>query len=222
VAVGPAGIAGITLAGTWLGHTLEYLRVWGWHGAASSMAASVHAYMEPTGALLLAVGLLGVLSTSRLARQLERRLEGLRRVRFGRGGQQRPAIIRPDVPCRSLSLPALLVTVWAGQCALYVLQENVEASAAGRPLPGLAALGGIHVLAALVHLAVAVTLVAGLWLARRDVTRLADALERAAEQVHARARVVITHPHTPRRTWTPLDRWGMQRWSRPPPVLAIG
>jgi hypothetical protein len=121
-----------------------------------------------------------------------------------------------------LSLPALLVTVWAGQCGLYVLQENVEASAAGRPLPGLAALGGIHVLAALVHLAVAVTLVAGLWLARREVTRLADALERAAEQVHARAPVVVTHPHAPRRTWTPLDRWGMQRWSRPPPVLAIG
>ena len=84
MAVGPAGIAGITLAGTWMAHTLEYLRVWGWHGAAGSMAASVHAYMEPTGLVLLAVGLLGVLSTARLARQLDRRLESLGRASFGR------------------------------------------------------------------------------------------------------------------------------------------
>jgi hypothetical protein len=221
VVVGPAGIAGITLAGTWIGHSLEYLRVWGWHGAGRSMAASVHAYMEPTGAVLLAVGLLGVLSTARLARHLEGRLESLRRGSFGPSGGEQPASPRADFPSRSLSLPTLLVTIWAGQCGLYLLQENLEASAAGRRLPGLAALGGIHALAAVVHLIVAATVVAALWLARRQVTRLADAVERAVERLRARGRVVMTHPRIARRTWTPLDRWGIQRWSRPPPLLVI-
>jgi hypothetical protein len=221
VAVGPAGVAGLTLAGTWLGHTLEYVRVWGWHGAAHSMAASVHAYMEPTGAGLLALGVLGVLSTARLARQLERRLESLRRASAGRGGPMPSVDLRADVPSRSLSLPVLLATVWAGQCGLYLLQENLEASGAGRPLPGLAAMSGIHALATVVHLVVAVILVAGLWLARRQVTRLAGAVERAVERLRARVTVVAVRPRGPGRAWTPLDRWGTQRWARPPPAVFL-
>jgi hypothetical protein len=205
-----------------MAHTLEYLRVWGWHGAAGSMAASVHAYMEPTGLVLLAVGLLGVLSTARLARQLDRRLESLGRASFGRIDHGLSASTRADLRWRSLSLPTLLVTVWAGQCGLYLLQENLEASTARRPLPGLATLSGIHALAAPVHLAVAAVLVAGLWLARRKVTRLADAVERAVERLRVRARMVAAPPCPARRAWTPLDRWGTQRWSRPPPLLAIG
>jgi hypothetical protein len=218
VAVGPAGLAGITLAGTWIGHTLEYLRVWGFAGAAHSMAASVHAYMEPAGAGLLALALLGVLSTARLARRLEHRLRCLRGPSVGRHGWTRSVELEADFPSRSLSLPTLLVTVWAGQCGLYLLQENLEASATGRPLPRLAALGGIHALAAVVHLIVAATLVAALWLARRRVTRLAGAVERALERLRSRVTVAPAGPRPPRRAWTPLDRWGIQRWTRPPPA----
>jgi hypothetical protein len=221
VAVGPAGLAGITLAGTWIGHTLEYLRVWGFAGAAHSMAASVHAYMEPTGAGLLALGLLGVLSTARLAQRLERRLRCLRRASVGRDRSTRSIELEADFPSRSLSLPTLLVTVWAGQCGLYLLQENLEASAAGRPLPRLSALGGIHALAAVVHLIVAATLVVGLWLARRRVTRLADAVQRALERLRSHVTVLTAGPRRPRRAWTPLDRWGTQRWTRPPPAVFL-
>jgi hypothetical protein len=100
---------------------------------------------------------------------------------------------------------------------LYLLQENLEASAAGRPLPRLAAMGGIHALAAAVHLIVAVTLVAGLWLARRQVTRLTGAVERLG----VRVMVVPARPHRPGRAWTPLDRRGTQRWTRPPPAALL-
>ena len=221
VAVGPAGLVAITLAGTWIGHTLEYLRVWGFAGAAHSMAASVHAYMEPTGAGLLALALLGVLSTGRLARRLERRLRCLRGASVGQDGSMGSVELGADFPSRSLSLPTLLVTVWAGQCGLYLLQENLEASATGRPLPRLAALGGIHALAAVVHLIVAATLVAALWLARRRVTRLADAVERALERLRSHVAVAPAGPCRPRRAWTPLDRWGTQRWTRPPPAVVL-
>jgi hypothetical protein len=221
VAVGPAGLVAITLAGTWIGHTLEYLRVWGSAGAAHSMAASVHAYMEPTGAGLLALGLLGVLSTARLARRLERRLRCLCGASVGRHGSMRSVELETDFPSRSSSLPTLLVTVWAGQCGLYLLQENIEASAAGRPLPRLAALGGIHALAAVVHLVVAATLVAALWLARRRVTQLADAVQRALERLRCHVIVAPAGPRRPRRAWTPLDRWGIQRWTRPPPAAVL-
>ena len=221
VAVGPAGLVAITLAGTWIGHTLEYLRVWGFAGAGHSMAASVHAYMEPTGAGLLALGLLGFLSTARLARRLERRLRCIRATSVGQDGSMRSVEPGADFPSRSLSLPTLLVTVWAGQCGLYLLQENIEASAAGRHLPGLGALGGVHALAAVVHLIVAATLVGALWLARRRVTRLADAIQRALERLRSHITVAPAGPRPPRRAWTPLDRWGTQRWSRPPPAVFL-
>ena len=221
MAVGPAGLVAITLAGTWIGHTLEYLRVWGFAGAAHSMAASVHVYMEPAGAGLLALGLLGVLSSARLARRLEHRLRCLRGASDGRDGSTRPLEAEADFPSRSLSLPTLVVTVWAGQCGLYLLQENIEESAAGRHLPGLGALGGVHALAAVVHLIVAATLVGALWLARRRVTRLADAIQRALERLGSHITVAPAGPRPPRRAWTPLDRWGTQRWSRPPPAVFL-
>jgi hypothetical protein len=219
VAVGPVGLVGVMLAGTWLGHTFEYLRVWGVRGASSSVAASVHAYMGPTGALLVLAGLLGVLSTARLARRLEARLGELRS-----GRRTIPSVRPADAaggPTWSLSVPALLGTVWAGQCGLYVLQENLEAAVAHRSLPGLAVLAGVHALAPVVHLAVASALVAGLWLVRRQVTWLADAVRLAAARVRRAARAVSA-PCPSRRMWTPLERWGTHLWCRPPPAFVLG
>jgi hypothetical protein len=208
------------LAGTWLGHTIEYLRVWGPRGAATSMAASAHAYMGPLGAALALAGLLGVLSTARLVRRLERRLRELRPRRSGRPERSTVPAAARGVPSWSFSLAGLVATMWAGQCGLYLLQENLEASAAGRPLPGLAVLSGVHALAPLVHLIVAAAIVAGLWLARRQVTRLADAVHRAEQRLRAAAGVVAGRLCPTPRAWTPLERWGTQRLSRPPPVVA--
>jgi hypothetical protein len=183
------------------------------------MAASVHAYMGPTGALLMLAGLVGVLSTARLVRQLDSRLRELRS-----GRRRVPAVAEPAPaggPTCSLSFPAILATVWLGQCGLYVLQENLEAAVAHRSLPGLGALAGVHALAPVVHLVVASALVAGLWLLRRRVTRLADAVRLAAAQLRRAARAVSA-PCTSCRVWTPLERWGIQRWSRPPPAIVTG
>jgi hypothetical protein len=222
VAIGPVGLVGTTLASTWHGHTIEYLRVWGLHGAASSTVASIHAYMGPVGAVVALAGLLGVLSTARLARRLERRLGQLRHRGRGQPGGEPAPVTAAGFPSWSFDLVPLLLTVWVGECGLYLLQENLEASVAGRPLPGLAALSGVHGLAPVVHLIVAAAVVTVLWFARRQVTRLADAVRRAEERRNRYVSTATVRLRPAVRGWTPLDRWGTQRWSRPPPAIVIG
>ena len=208
VEVGATGVALTALTGEWLGHTIEFMRVSGPRAAFSS----VHVYMGPIGTVLVVAALAAVHSTSRLARVLERRLAELgRRGEVGSG--------RSAPPARSFGVPALAAFVWVTQCCLYVLQENLEAGVTHRGPPGLTVLVGAHALPPLVHLAVALGLVAGLWLTRRQVTRLAEIVRR----VEAWLRAVVGAPatalaYTPARAWTPIDRWGPQLWSRPPPA----
>ncbi|HSS11961.1 MAG TPA: hypothetical protein VLL25_18890, partial [Acidimicrobiales bacterium] len=193
------------------------------HGAPNSMAASVHAYMGPTGIVLALAGFIGVLTTARLTHRLERRLGDLYRLRRNGSGTRFSSRRPPDGARWSLGLPALLATVWAAQCGLYLLQENVEAAVVGRAMPGLAVVSGVHAMAPVVHLLVTLALIGGLWLVRRKVTTLADAVRQAEECLRAVVRVLTTNrPRLPRRAWTPLERWGTQRWSRPPPAQLIG
>jgi hypothetical protein len=42
VTVSPCAVALVSLAGAWLAHGLEYLRVWGWDNFASSASRQVH------------------------------------------------------------------------------------------------------------------------------------------------------------------------------------
>jgi len=208
------GVALTALIGEWLGHTAEFVRVSGPRAA----FGSVHVYMGPIGVVLAVAALAAVHSTARLARVLERRVAELRRVEAHR--LTRPPGVSQAL--KSLSVPALGLIVWATQCGLYLLQENLEAGAAHRVAPGLAVLGGAHALAPLVHLAVALVLVAGLWLTRRQVSRLAQVVR----LVEAWLRSVRRAPATvlacsSARTWTPIDRWGTQLWSRPPPAPRV-
>ena len=210
--MGAGGVALIALAGEWVAHTIEYLRVGGWHGA----FGSVHLMMGPMGLVLLLGALVAVHATARLARLLEDRLSELRRA--APTGATMPA---PASPTRDRSVPllSLVATLWATQCSLYVTQENLEAHVLHRALPGLSVLAGIHAWAPVVHLVVAASLSVGLWLSRRPVTRLVAAV-RLAE-----ARLAFGVPPTstswaapPVRSWTPVDRWGTYLWSRPPPA----
>jgi hypothetical protein len=50
VTVSPCAVALVSLAGAWLAHGLEYLRVWGWDNFASSASRQVHTYLGPLGA----------------------------------------------------------------------------------------------------------------------------------------------------------------------------
>jgi hypothetical protein len=59
VEVGATGVALTALVGEWLAHTVEYARVSGLQPA----FGSVHAYMGPTGAVLVVAAVLAVQST---------------------------------------------------------------------------------------------------------------------------------------------------------------
>lgn len=210
--MGASSIALTALAGEWVAHTIEYLRVGGWHGA----FGSVHLLMGPVGLLLFLGALVAVHATGRLARLLEDRLSDLRRA--ARNGRI-VATSRSPVRDRSVPLLSLVAMLWVTQCGLYVAQENVEAHVIHRVLPGLSVLAGVHAWAPAVHLAVAASLAVALWLSRRPVSRLVAAV-RLAE---ARLRFGVPPKSTswaapPVRSSTPADRWGMQSWSRPPPA----
>src|SRR5207244_1095881 len=71
VAVGPASLLLAILVGTWLGHALEYVRVWGTGGFEGVVSRSLHAYMGPVGLVLLLAGVVATASTSLLAEQLQ-------------------------------------------------------------------------------------------------------------------------------------------------------
>lgn len=213
--MGASGIALIALAGEWVAHTVEYLRVGGWHGA----FGSVHLLMGPAGLALLVAALVAGHSTARLARFLEGRLSELRRPAPKGAAALAPSVPTPD---RSVPLLSLVAILWLTQCSLYVVQENLEAHVLHRALPGLSVLAGIHAWAPVVHLVVAAALAIGLWLSRRQVTRLVVAV-RLAE---ARLGFGVPPPSTswappPVRSWTPVDRWGTHLWSRPPPAPSV-
>jgi hypothetical protein len=192
-----------------VGHTLEYSRVAGIHAG----FASVHIYMGPVGVVLVGLAVVGMVSTARLGARLERRLTELR------GGLARGSTT--SVPGWTLSFPGLLAALWLWQCGLYLAQENLEALWLRRSVPGWGAMTGTHAWAALIHLLVAGVIAGSVWLGRRRVSALGAAVE--AEELRLAAAWAVGAPaDIPRaaRTWTPSERWGMQLWSRPPPVAA--
>jgi hypothetical protein len=212
----------VALVGAWLGHNLEYLRVWGADRFAGVALHSVHLYIRPAGALLVVTGVVGVQSTARLGRRLERRLAELcRRVpgQASLAGQAWP----PGSPGAgwSFAFPTLVVVVWVLQSGLYLVQENAEAVLAHVPAAGVGAVTGVHALAPLVHLAVTLALVGGVSLLRRRVTELAAAVRAVAAALRVCRPSRTAAPSTSGRSWTPAQRWGWQRWCRPPPV-AVG
>jgi hypothetical protein len=159
-------------------------------------------------------------STARLVRALGRRLADLHHV-DNRSGKGAPDAAPADIArtARSWRVSELVAVMWVTQCGLYLVQENLEAHIARRGLPGLSVLGGAHALVPLVHLAVVAVLVAVLWLARRQVTRLAQVVWLAEARLRCVPRTAATvAPGPPERTLTPIDRWGTQLWSRPPPA----
>jgi hypothetical protein len=106
------------------------------------------------------------------------------------------------------------------QVGLWIVQENVEQGAAGLSMPGLRVLGGVHLLAPLIHALIALGLANLVAALHRRFSRRTDQV-RAHERLLARRRYVgISLPLVqPVRSATPLERWGAQRWQRPPPLL---
>jgi hypothetical protein len=232
------------LIGAWLGHLLEYIRVAGVRAGVGSITTSVHLYMLPAGLALLAgattVGAVAAWAWVRLARRLaaaRRALKRRPRARPASGGAagttvrgRALALPAPNGPARLLDptgrssfggLASLWLLLTLLQVTTWVVQENVELSASGLPMPGAGVLGGVHALAPVVQAGVALGLAALIvGLQRRFARRVRQV--RAHERLLAERwpLVLVFVPAVlASRSATPLERWGAQRWLRPPPVL---
>ncbi len=219
-----SGAVLLAFVGVFIGHTLEYLRVWGPAGVVASMTNPVHAYMLPVAGVLVVFGAVFALRLARAWRGLNQRLDsavaGMRSIWRGRSDAA--------VAAQSSSTPGTrLIAIWlplaAAQIALYVVQENVEAIASSRPAPGLGAISGIHWAAPLVHLYVALLLACAVRISQVLFHRREVAVERVeallSAMVRRRQTVAPRIGQAFARTATPLERVGRHLWRRPPPQL---
>jgi hypothetical protein len=216
------------LVGAWLGHFLEYVRVSGWSSAVPEMTSSVHAYFFPAGIGLLAVVAFGGGALGRIWAVLGRRLAA---AEAGRWRQPTAtATVAPARPTRvvrrgpsGVARTTLILTVL--QLGIWLVQENLEAVGAGQRAPWLGVLGGVHLLAPVVEVEVALILATVYCFVQRALARRAGAVE-VIERFLARRwnraveRQLAVCP-TAAPQWSPLQRWGAPRWQRPPPGLGV-
>jgi hypothetical protein len=174
----------LALAGTWLGHGVEYGLVAGWRGIALGLWGPLHSYMLPAAVLLVLAAFVAALRLAAVARAARCRARLLWQ-HLKRGVRCGAAVApRPEAPAEPHPL-VLSLALGLAQTGLYLIQENVEAVVAGAPPPGLDAVGGAHWAAPLVQVAVAGWLTLG-WLAVvRGVRRRTDAVQRVEEVLRA-------------------------------------
>jgi hypothetical protein len=219
----PKWSIGLTaLVGAWLGHFFEYARVAGWHAGISAMADAPHIYFFPAGAALIAVVLAFGAGATRTWHLLGDRL---RRAQAGLWVRpERPldladpvAAVRPGV-----SLPALWALLTVLQLSTWILQENLETVSSGHPAPWLGVIGGTHWLAPLIQAEVALILATTYVVVHRLFSRRRAQVEVIERLVARKWRRRCSAHLTPLRSqsvaWSPLARWGAQRWQRPPPA----
>ncbi len=215
----------LALAGLFIGHTLEYLRVWGSAGVVASMTNPAHVYMLPVAAVLLVLSAAFAVRLARAWQALNDRFDragsGIRRIWRGRSEHAPPArSARSNAGSRLL---AMWLPLAAAQIVLYVVQENVEALATSQRAPGLGAITGIHWAAPLVHLYVSLVLAGTVRICqvlfhRREVAvERVEALLRAIVRRRRAAPPVVCRPAA--RVVSPLERVGLHLWRRPPPHL---
>ncbi|MBV8560962.1 MAG: hypothetical protein JO050_09315 [Acidimicrobiia bacterium] len=213
VTVSPYAVALTAVLGAWLAHVGEYVRVWGWGGFGSATSRQVHTYMGPVGLALVLLAVAGVQLGLRSFHRLERVLTGLSK------GTVSPETAMREGRRFTLPVTSLLSLVWVLQLVLYVVQENAELRAMGVHQPALDVLAGVHIWAAGVHLLVAAVLVAVLWVVHRPVARLTDLVREVVAWLLAGRRPLAPASSAPAvRSWTPVERFGRQLWSRPPPL----
>jgi len=224
-----SGGALLALAGVWLGHTAEYVRVEGTAGLREELVGSIHWYMAPVGALLALLAAAAAVGAwrlwSRLGVQLAAARQALARAWRGEGSardHRPPGHGRPPAAAE-LRISRLWPLLTLVQLALYLLQENLEAAAVGLPAPGVHALTGTHWAAALVHAAVALLLSALVVGLRRALHHRSVAVRAVRALLGVLLGVVRpgdTQPVTSVVVREPADRFG-RLWCRPPPLLLV-
>ena len=211
------------LAGAWIGHFLEYVRVSGLQAALGEMRSPAHSYFFPAGAALMAGTTVALLVAKRAWKLLGERLRAAEV-----GVWKRPAnasASRLNAPAAPESLCGLWIVLFLLQTGTWVIQENLESVATGGRAPLLGVLTGAHWLAPLIQAEVALIVGVVYWLFRR---RFAVRQVRISKLEHLVARKWTPHrelrpvrARTRKVATTPLDRWGAQRWQRPPPTPVI-
>lgn len=220
------GVVLVVFIGVWLGHTLEYARLRGVAGLHDELLSSVHVYMLPLGALLATLASLNGVWCWRawqaLGRQLDATRASLARIWRADPGTWIPAPSASPLSSGAgwLSLAVILAVLQTG---VYTVQENLENAIAGRAISGLGVVTGVHWLAPVVHLTVAVSLAALLSVGARLLRDRRRRLERCERLVQVLFRGLLRRGDVQRRAWqwlaSPLDRFGRDLWSRPPPRL---
>jgi hypothetical protein len=210
------------LAGAWLGHLIEYIRVAGWHAGMVDMTSTVHEYYFPAGAGLVGLTVLAGSLAARGWTILRHRLQRAQTGLWTRPGHLPAAA---EVPGRPLGLGGTWAVLAALQLAIWVVQENLEAMAAGHAAPMLSVVAGTHSLAPVIQAEVALMVAAGLVVVRRSFHSQRTRIEVIERLVRRKwSRIAPSPPVlTPSRRvpCTPAERWGVHRWQRPPPTGAI-
>ncbi len=212
------------LIGVWLGHAFEYIRVWGWTGIDRALTGSSHAYMLPVGLLLAIASALMARRAWNSWQRLASRLDGASRaLRLAlRGRRAEVATGGPDasLPSWESRILSLATALAVAQVVLYILQENLEALATGRSLPGWGAITGVHWAASLIQLDIAFVLVAfaALFMRRfRARVTYATAIEALVRRLVASLRPRSDGPMRAIFRGSPHAWLGSSIWSRPPP-----
>jgi hypothetical protein len=226
-------VAVTALFGEWIGHGISYYRVAGMAGLQASLGGGIHDYMLPLAAALLVAAALAAAGLVRawlaLGRRLDRSARLLARLRRGAhiaapAPHPRPGGVgaRPASPSRLALVLALALPLATVQCAIYLIQENLERALRGMPAGGLSPLldgrGAAAWIQAAVALALATVLTAALLLIgrRHRAAERIERLVRAFWQRTRRASALPAPPH-PHVTATQL-LLGSALWQRPPPA----
>jgi len=193
----------LAVVGTWLAHAIEYARVAGVRGLVDGLAGPLHTYMVPAGAVIAVLTFCVATGFVRAAGRMKQRRRELK-SRLASAFRGRPGTLgaaSPPAPSRKVTYRAILAGFASLQLILYLLQENIEAAAAGSAAPGLGAVTGAHWAAPLVHFAVAALLALVVIAIRRVFTTRLRAIATLVAVLgvllrQLRATTVLPHPRT--------------------------
>jgi hypothetical protein len=216
----------VVLTATWIGHSIEYVRVYGSRGVWTQLAGSAHLYMGPLGVVLTGLVVVGAARWRGRGRELHRRLAtGQTRLRTGRPGPDALLVTAPTPPpVRPSGFIGDWLGLLAGQLVVYTVQENVEGLSVRGRAPGVGVLTGVHWAAPLIHAGIALAVTVALVTLQRHRSRLLASV-RVIERLVGRLWAI--RPPQPALSEcssvfvAPHRRWGRQRWQRPPPVSIV-
>ncbi|HEX4864241.1 MAG TPA: hypothetical protein VFV02_09225 [Acidimicrobiales bacterium] len=211
------------VVGAWIAHFVEYVRVSGWQAALGEMHRSAHAYFFPAGAALMAIITVAVLLAGRTWKLLGERLRAAQVGLWKRPAQAVAGGV--NATAEPGSLFGFWIVLFLLQTGTWTIQENLETVSTGGHAPLLGVLTGVHSLAPLIQAEIALILAAVNWLFHRRFatrwSRLAKFEQLVAQKWTPHLGLIPVHGRMRRIASTPFDRWGAQRWQRPPPAAVV-